>query len=131
MFKPKKILSMIVLALIVFSFISLPAFAQARFGVRSSGGVQTNTDLFLPVGTWVYGIRIYADDSSSFMVVYNAATTYEGDGDPSLWVDEIGEATQYDSQANWFEEPIYCGSGVSVGMTTGVGYIFYGPEPTR
>ncbi len=131
MLKFNKILLSIVLVLVVSMFISSPASAQARFGIRSTGAIESATDLKLPAGTWVYGTRIYADASSSWMAVYNAATYAAGDNDLSLIIDEIGEATQYESQTNWFKKPIYCSSGVSVQITTGIGIIFYGPEPTE
>ena len=130
MFKFKKVLSMIVLALIIAVSSVLPAFAQARYGVQTTGAYEISENLILPAGTWVYGVRLYADESSSVAVVYNAATFAEGEADITLKIDELGEATQYNSQFITYPKPIYCENGVSVGITLGIMFVYYGPEPT-
>ena len=126
MFKFKKIL---VLAMVILLAAAAPAFAQARHGVQSTKGIESSVALKLSAGTWVYGIKLYADAGSSFATIYDAATyVFKTVADA---VDEIGEATQYDSQVIWYPKPIYFASGVSVYIATGVVYIFYGPPPSN
>ena len=127
----------IVLFLAVFAFIAvcanvMPVAAQSRFGLKSSGPIEADADLKLPAGTWVYGARIYADAASSYMGLYNNVTVAGGQStanNGTQWMDEIGEATQYDTAEILYPSPIYFSNGVSVGITTGVGWVNYGPEP--
>ena len=106
---------------------STPVFAQSRYSLKTSDAVETSTALVLAAGTWVYGIKIFADASSSFAGVYDCATL--GDASASTLVDEIGEATQYDSAEIKYSKPKYFADGVTVVMTTGVLQIEYGPQP--
>lgn len=127
MFKLKRILSiLLVIALLV---AVMPAFAQSRYGIRTSDAVQTSTALVLPAKTWVYGIKIFADAGNSFAGIYDVATL--GAANYTNVVDEIGEATQYDSAEIKYAKPKYFANGVTVVMTTGVFFIDYGPEPTN
>jgi hypothetical protein len=103
--------------------------AQARYGLQRSSAVETSTALVLPAKTWVYGMTIFADAANSFMGIYNAATL--GACTATTVKDEIGEATQYDTAEKWYAKPEYFADGVSVVMSTGVGFIYYGPEPSR
>ena len=105
----------------------VPVFAQARHGTRLSAAVQTSTALVLPASTWVYGLKIFADAASSFMGIYDAATL--GACTDETVKDEIGEATQYDTAEKHYAKPVYFTNGVSVVMTTGVGWVEYGQEP--
>ena len=105
-----------------------PAFADSgRYGTQLSVAVQTSTALVLPADTWVYGITIFADEASSFMGVYDAATL--GACTNATVKDEIGEATQYDTAEKHYTKPIFFTSGVSVVMSTGVAWVEYGPAP--
>ena len=126
MFKLKSFVSLVLI--LALAFCATPVFAQARYGVQSSGAIESHSNLELPAGTWVYGIKLYADASSSWMAVYNSATT---EGQEAYIIDEIGEATQYDSQVVWYPKPIYCANGVSVRILIGTGYVYYGPAPTN
>ena len=125
MFKKRLIALMLVLAL---ACSVTPAFAQAR--VKSTTGIESNSSLELPANTWVYGIKLYADASNSFMAIYDAAAVAVTDTGANA-IDEIGEATQYDSVEVWYPKPIKFVNGVSVIITTGVGFIFYGPAPSN
>ena len=127
MYKFKKIL---VLALVMLLAVSAPAFgARARDGIQTTNGISTSTALVLPAGTWVYGVKIYASAASSAIAVYDAAT-YVGSTIADA-IDEVGEATQYESQVVWYPKPIYCANGVSAYILAGVGYIYYGPPPSK
>lgn len=121
---------LILVGLMLLALCATPAFAQSRFGVQSTGPIEASADLKLPADTWVYGIKVFADASSSVMAIYNAAT-YNAGTEGNLDIDEIGEATQYDSVEVWYPKPIFFDTGVSVFITTGVGYIFYGPPPAN
>ena len=118
-----------ILLVMLLSMATVSAFAQARYGIRTSAPVETSTSLVLPAETWVYGIKIYADAGNSFMGVYDVATF--GAATNANVEDEIGEATQYDTAESWYPEPKYFANGVSVVMSTGVGFIHYGAEPTQ
>lgn len=126
MYKLKKFLPVLLIAaMLVLS--AAPAYAQARYGGFKSAAVQTSTALVLPAKTWVYGLEIFADAASSFMGIYNCATL--ATASDALVVDEIGEATQYDTQSRRYASPIYFATGVTVVITTGIGWVYYGPEP--
>ena len=127
MFKLKRV-SLILLAIVLFVWVT-PVFAQARYGLRVSAPIETNTDAALPAGTWVYGIKIYADASSSYMGINDAATVSAAT--VANTKDDIGEATQYDTAETWYAKPMYFTNGVSVQMSVGTGFIYYGPEPTE
>jgi len=114
--------------LLVMFLLATPVFAAGeRYGTQFSDAVETTTALVLPANTWVYGTKLFADEASSFMGVYNSATLSNCTG--STVKDEIGEATQYDTAYNVFPKPILFTSGVSVVMDTGVGWIMYGGAP--
>lgn len=117
--------------ILVLLFVS-PVFAQARYSLQASDAVEISTDNVLPASTWVYGWKIYADETSSWAALYDNATATADLAacDETTRVDEIGEATQYDSVTVWFPKPIFFSEGVSIKMTTGVAYVFYGPPPT-
>lgn len=131
MFKRKIFTVLAILSLAC--LLSVPAYAQARYGLRTSRPVQVdavvtdNAGNAMDYPVWVYGIRIFADANNSFMGVYDADTT--GECDDTTVRDEIGEATQYDTAVKMYDKPIFFSDGVAVIMTTGVGFIIYGPEP--
>jgi hypothetical protein len=127
MFKFKKYLSILLVVALMAGI--APAFAQSRYGLTQSDAIETTTALALPAGTWVYSLKLYADAGNSFAGVYDAATV--GTCTAATIVDELGEATQYDSVEIKYEKPKYFATGVSVVMSTGVLIIDYGPEPTN
>ncbi len=128
MFKRQFFVVMAVLALLV--MVSSPAFAQARYGVRISAGIEAPTDLVLPAGTWVYGWKIFADASNSTAGIFDDATVVaQGATTSASLKGDIGEATQYDSKTEWFPVPIFFDNGVSIKMTTGIVWVYYGPHP--
>jgi len=110
-----------------------PAFAQARYSTRTSqplesSGIFTDEDgNEMNYAVWVYGVEIFADEASSFMGVYN--TTTVGAATAATVKDEIGEATQYDTATRFYEQPRYYSSGVVGIISTGVGFVHYGPQP--
>ena len=131
MFKLKRILPVLLIVLCMLLVSSAPAQAAqptyARYGLQKSAAVQTSTALLLPAGTWVYGLEIFAEASSSVRGIYDAATL--GTATDDTVVSEIGEATQYDSKTVLFSRPIYFTNGVTVVMSTGVGFVLHGPQP--
>ena len=131
MFKLKQSLTLVLI--LALAFCATPVFAQARKGVQVSAPIETTTDAVLPADSWLYGAKIYADASSSWMAIYEDLTVVS-DGtmlqDDTSRIDEIGEATQYDSQVVWYDKPIFSSVGFSVVMTTGVGFLYYGPPPS-
>lgn len=126
MYKLKSILAILVIALLLFV---TPAFAQARYSLKVSVPIETSTALVLPAGTWVYGVKVYADANSSWAALYDVATIAGADADETTRKEELGEATQYDSVEIMYETPIYYTNGVTVKMTTGICFIYYGAEP--
>lgn len=123
----KKVIALLLASVLMFSS---PALAVSSNRIKSTKGIETSQTAAttgLAAGTWVYGFKVYADASSSWAALYDA-TTYVAKAADEI-VDEIGEATQYDSVEAWYPEPIYFENGVSVQITTGVVYIFYGPPP--
>ena len=130
MAKFKKFNILLALTLVCLLSFSMVALAANPSRIRSTKGIETSSTastLGLDSGTWVYGVRLYADASSSFVTLYDA-TTYV-DKTVADAIDEVGEATQYESVTIWYPKPIYFENGVSVYIATGVAYIFYGPEP--
>lgn len=127
MFKMKGsfIAILLIVGLVATSMIAYAA--SGRYGIKISDPVETSTALVLPAGTWVYGIKIYADASNSMMALYDTATVAAALVGNA--VDEIGEATQHDSKTVWYPKPKYFATGVTVNMVTGVGFIYYGPAP--
>ena len=126
----RKLLPVLLVLVAVFMLTGGPVFAAgARHGLKTYM-VETHTALALPAGTWVWGIGIYSDDGSSWMATYDIATlgaaTDSVDGPRK---DEIGEATQYDTQTRMYALPIQYGNGVTVRVSAGVGTIYYGPAP--
>jgi len=103
-----------------------PAIAVSNNRLQSTGAIEASSDAELPAGTWVYGISIYADAASSQMALYDSLTVAAAIGSE---VDEVGEATQYDTKTIWYPKPLYFATGVSVYIETGVGIIYYGPPP--
>lgn len=122
--KFKKLLILLIVGLFVFSS---SAFAVDSSRLRSTTGIESSAALVLPAGTWVYGVSIYADAASSQVALFDSATI--ADTTASSAIDEIGEATQYDTETHWYPTPIYFENGVSVYIATGVAVIFYGPPP--
>jgi len=112
-----------------------PAFAEARYGTRTSQTIETTgiavddkgNPMDYPV--YVYGISIYADEAGSYMGVYDCDTLLELASASIYPKDEIGEASQYDTEEHWYPMPKYFSDGVGVIMFTGVGFIHYGSEP--
>jgi hypothetical protein len=123
----KKICSVLLAVILAFAMIT-PVFAGiGHYGLRISKAVEANEALILPAGTWVYGMKVYADAASSFMGVYNSATMGACTNDNVIG--EVGEATQYDTETQMFPVPIFCSEGVSVVIGVGVGFVFYGSAP--
>ncbi len=128
MFKRKFLVVIAILMLL--AMVGSPAFAQARYGVRISASVEVPTDAVLPAGTWVYGWKIFADDTNSTAGIFDAiAAVAQGTVTIADLKGDIGEATQYDSKTEWFPVPIFFANGVSIKMTTGIVWIYYGPHP--
>ena len=122
--------SILTLALVCLLSLSTIVLAANPSRIRSTKGIEessTASTLGLSGGTWVYGVRLYADASNSFATIYDA-TTYDAKTVAEA-VDELGEATQYETVTVWYPKPIYFENGVSIYIATGVAYIFYGPEP--
>jgi len=126
MFNFRKLMSLVLV--LAFVFCTTPAFSDARHGIQSSGPIETSTDAVLPAGSWLYGVKLYADAGSSWMAVYNIAAVAAGTPVTTI-VEECGEATQYDSVEIWYPKPIYLSAGASVVISTGVGILYYGPPP--
>lgn len=122
------------LALAVSVFLASPAYAQARFGLHvsqpiESTGIATDADgVTMDYGVWVYGIRIFADASNSFMGIYNADVVAT-DLTKANCKDEIGEATQHDTAERFYDKPMYFSDGVGIVISTGVGWVIYGSAP--
>jgi hypothetical protein len=125
----KKLLTMFLVLIMMVAFIIPSAYAQARYGLKMSSAIETNTDLVVAAGSWIYGIKIFADESNSYMGLSDAATVSAATS--ANLFDDIGEATQYDTQVIWYPKPRYVTNGLSAQMSTGLGVVFYGPEPTK
>lgn len=127
----RKILSIMLIVSFAIVLTGNSASAQQRRTIRSTGAIESNQDAILPAGTWVYGLKIYADEANSVMSLYDAATApiYSAADELDQRREEIGEATQYDSKIEMFDNPRYFEDGVSVMMSTGIGFIYYGPSP--
>ncbi len=131
MFKLKRILPvLLVIAILALSAVSVEAAppTYGRYGSQKSTAVQTSTALLLPAGTWVYGLEIFADSASSVMGIYDSATL-EGAIDATV-VDEIGEATQFDTVTKFYPRPILFENGVTVVIGTGISWVYFGPQPS-
>ncbi len=109
------------------------AIAQAQYGLQITQPLESN-GIFIDAqgnsmteGTWVYGLKIFADDTNSFMGIYDADTT--GEFTAANCKDEIGEATQYDKAVDFYDTPIFFSDGVGGVIATGVGYVYYGAAP--
>jgi len=126
MSKLKMVIALLLVGMLAFAS---PASAVSANRIRSTTGIEASEAAVLPAGTWVYGLSIYADAASSQVAIFDAATTATTTA--SAAIDEIGEATQYDTETHWYPEPIYFENGVSVWITTGVAVIFYGPPPSN
>jgi hypothetical protein len=128
----KKIL--IILAAVM--LFASPAFAQARYSIKTSqpletGGIFTDQDgVTMDYAVWVYGVTIYADDASSYIGLYDGDTTGEIFAETCYPKYEIGEPTQYETTTEWFTRPMYFSDGVGAIISVGVGFVHYGPEPT-
>lgn len=136
MFKSLRVTTLI-LAL-VFALSIGQAKAQSRYSkpwsqpIETSGIFTDNDGNTMDYPVWIYGIKIYADASSSFMGIYDCDTTYELLHQGTVTAkDEIGEATQYDTATEYYSDPLYFSDGVGAIISTGVGFVKYGPEPTR
>ena len=126
MFKSKRFLAVLIVAVLMLMS-GGPVFAASR--LRVSTALETSADLVLEANTWVYGMAIVADDTTNvFMGLYDAATVY--DATSANLKGEIGEPTQSEQSQVFFPLPIKFTSGVSVIIETGVGWVYYGPEPT-
>ncbi len=126
----KKVLLVLVMAGLLMAYANpapKPALAQARRGLFTSSAIETSTALVLPAKTWVYAIRLFADQASSVPGLYNTATL--GGATASTVKAEIGEATQFDTEEIKYNPPINFPNGVSVIMSTGVLLIDYGATP--
>ena len=136
MFKLNKVFLIVLALVLVWAVGVAPAFAQARYGTRTSQTIETTGIAIDDKGNamdypvYVYGISIFADAASSYMGVYDCDTLLELASASIYPKDEIGEATQYDTEERWYTTPKYFSDGVGVIMFTGVGFIHYGPEPT-
>jgi len=121
----------LVLALVVLFAVSAPVFAQSRYGVQSSGLLTGKNNLVFSAGTWVYGWKIYASSASSISTLYDAVALDTDIAETEYIIDELGEATQYDSVEVWFPKPIRFARGVSVRCITGAAVVFVGPPPSK
>lgn len=129
MSKFKNVLALL-LVLILAVVMNVPsAMAQARYGIRSTGVLTSKNNLVLPADTWVYGWSIWPSSANSYAALYNAAALDTDAAEPEAIVDEVGEATQYDTKTVWFPKPILFTNGVSVRVVTGTAIVFYGPPP--
>lgn len=122
----------VLLAVAVLLSVAAPAYAltSARRGLQTSTA-QEATAVVYTDPTWVYGITIWADESNSYMAVCNEDTLAETVASTVTILDEIGEASQYESATEWYPIPKYFSDGVSVIIFTGVGFIHKGPAPTN
>lgn len=124
MSKLKKVLA-ILMVLAVTLGIS-PVFAQERHSLRVAVAT-TDTDALLAAGTWVYGIGAYATSSNGCIGIYDYATIV--DAGSTRVKGEVGHATAGMTQTYFFDKPLYFTYGVSVKVSSAVGFIYYGPEP--
>jgi hypothetical protein len=132
--KKLRVFQMLVLVLVIAFLCASPAFAQARYGLHTSRplestGVFTDRDgNAMDYAVWIYGVKVYADAATSELGIYDCDTVQEiADGETA--VDEIGEASQYDTAERYYPQPIFFSDGVTGVIATGVGFVIYGPEP--
>lgn len=133
--KEMRKLLLVLLMVGVLSLVATPAFAQARYGIQTSRPLET-TGVFtdrdgnaMDYAVYVYGISIFADAANSALGVYDTETITEVHNATVYAEDEIGEAVAYDSQAKWYDKPVYYSDGVSGLIQVGVGFVHYGPAP--
>jgi len=116
----------------MFALAATPLYAtSARYGLKTYGPYETaGTTIATTDGVWIYGWSIFADASSSFAGIKDCDTTAEiNDHSTYPLDDEIGEATQYDSQTKWFAKPIYFSEGLGIALSEGTVFVYYGPPP--
>ena len=129
----KKVLGL-VLALALLVNIA-PAFAQARFGTRTSRPIETSGIMIdqsgntMDYSVWLYGVTVYADAASSYVGLYDCDTVTELLHSTIYPRYEIGEPTQYETTTVQFDTPKYFSDGVGAIISTGVAFVEYGPEP--
>ena len=135
MYKRKRFLTVLMAAALLLAA-AAPAFAQGRYGLHTSRplqaeGIFTDDDgNTMDYGVWVYGVTIMADDANSFAGLYDCDTTSELLATTIYPKDEIGEATQYDSQTKMYDKPFWYSDGVGAIIKTGIVFVHYGPQPT-
>jgi hypothetical protein len=95
--------------------------------IETTGIFTDNDGNTMDYAVYVYGVSIFADAANSFMGVYDCDTTAELLSSTIYSVDEIGEATQYDTATTWYASPVYFNDGVGAIISVGVGYVYYGP----
>lgn len=127
--KLKLVLVGLMLLALCITLCATPAFAQSRYGVQSSGLLTGKNNLVYSAGTWVYGWKVYASSASSYSTLYDAVALDTDIAEPEFIIDELGEATQYESTEVWFPKPIQFARGVSVRCITGAAIVFVGPAP--
>ena len=137
-FSVTMLMALVLLAIGMYSGVIAPApeaFAQARYGIRTSEPIESTGILVdrdgntMDYPVWIYGVTIFADASSSFVGLYDVDTDAELTSATIAAKDEIGEATQYDSETKWYPKPAYYSDGVGAIITTGVAQVHYGPQP--
>lgn len=122
----KKILALLIVGMLAFS---VPAFAQARYGLTATA-ITADTASLLGAGTWVYGLSIYATTGAGTIGLFDVATIQAASNSNVKL--EIGEATQYDTSVLMLPKPIYFSTAVTtITSAANIGLIFSGPEPTE
>jgi hypothetical protein len=115
--------------------------AQARYGLftygpytilstNDAGSTAAGTHLITTDPVWIYGWMIFSEAGSSYAGIKDCDTVAElNDHSTYPLDDEIGEATQYDSETKWFPKPMYFSEGLGLALSAGTVLIYYGPEP--
>lgn len=120
----KIIVILLALSLAFAPMLIAKANADARHGMIASTKTSSTAGI-VSGGVWVYGIKIYASAASARMAICDSATTCES----ANVYDEIGTATQYNSDSVMYSKPVYFSNGISMWIGAGTGTVYYGGPP--
>lgn len=120
----RKFLSVLLIAGLL--LLAAPAYAQSRYGLFTAA-CEEQTALLLPAKTWVYGISIFGDEALSFMGIYDTDSLVTATA--ATLQNEAGVAAQFDTHTKMYAQPVYFVDGVTVVISLGVAFVYYGPAP--